>query len=155
MAGKYFEEINVGDTFESPARTVTESDVIGFCSLSGDFNPLHTDEEWAKKTRWGSRIAHGMLGMAIALGLQDRLGLFDGTVVAMLGIEQWKFLGPIRIGDTIHIRLRITEKRETARPGQGVVGREMQIINQRGEVIQQGLMPVLMFKRPAAPETRR
>ncbi len=150
MSGKYFEEINVGDVFVTPGRTVTEADVVMYAALSGDYNQLHTDEEFAKKTRWGTRIAHGMLAITMLLGLTERLGLFDGTAIAFLGIESWKMLKPIKIGDTIRVRLRITDKKATSRPGQGVIGREYQIINQRDEVVQEGRMPVLVARKPGS-----
>src|SRR3990172_401500 len=108
----YFEDLRIGDQFVSPGRTITEADVTLFAGLSGDYNPLHTDEEFAKQTPFGRRIAHGLLGLSMAVGLASRLGLFDGTGIGFLGLE-WSFVGPIFLGDTIRARFAVEEKRPT------------------------------------------
>lgn len=146
--GRYFEEFSVGDTFTSPARTVTEADVVTFAGLSGDYNPLHTDEEFAKTTPFGRRIAHGVLGLSITTGLMARLGLFDGTAVAFLGLD-WRFTKPIFIGDTIHFEMEVLEKRETRHPDRGVLVRGVKLLNQRGEVVQEGTMTIMVRRKPA------
>ena len=141
--GKYFEEFQVGEVYKSPARTITESDVMQFAGLSGDFNPLHTDEEFAKETVFRKRIAHGLLGLSITSGLMGRLGIFDGTVIAFLGLE-WKFTGPIFFGDTIHFKMTIQDKRETSKPDRGIIYRDVEVINQRSEVVQKGIMTIMV-----------
>jgi acyl dehydratase len=145
--GKYFEDFEVGEEYISPARTVTESDVVLFAGLTGDYNPLHTDEEFAKGTVFKKRIAHGLLGLSIVSGLVMRLGVFDGTIIAFLGLD-WKFTGPIFIGDTIHFRMKIAEKRETSKPDRGILIREVSLINQRDEVVQKGTMTIMMKRKP-------
>lgn len=147
---RFFDDFAVGDCFVTAARTVTESDVALFAGLSGDYNPLHTDAEYAGAAGYGGRIAHGVLGLAVATGLKFRLGIFDGSVVAVLGLE-WTFKGPIRIGDTIHCTLVIEAKRLTRNPERGILLQRMQVINQRLEVVQEGVHTVMLRTRPAAP----
>ncbi|MEK4426119.1 MaoC/PaaZ C-terminal domain-containing protein [Solibacillus sp. FSL K6-1523] len=145
MGVLFFEDFEVGSVLETPARTITESDVLAFAGLSGDYNALHTDIETCKNTKFGQRIAHGLLGISIATGLTSRLGIFEGSAVALLGINNWKFLNPIFFGDTIHVRLTITDKRlSKSNPDTGVLSRSYEIVNQRGEVVQKGEMPVMI-----------
>lgn len=145
--GIYFDDFSIGQEFISPARTVTEYDVMVFAGLSGDYNPLHTDVEFCKQTQWGKPLAHGMLGLSIATGLTSRMGLFDGTAIAFAGLS-WKFTGPIFFGDTIHVRMVVKEKRETSKKDRGVLIRDVELINQRGEVVQKGDFSLLMRRRP-------
>jgi acyl dehydratase len=149
-AGKYyFEDLELGSVFLSPGRTVTETDIVIFAGLSADYNMLHTDAEYSKNTVFGERIAHGLLGLAIASGLFTRTELnrmLNETVVAMLGINYWRFTAPIKIGDTVHLEIEITSKKETSKPDRGVVAFKRRLINQRGEVVQEGEIP-LMIKR--------
>lgn len=141
--GRYFEEFTVGETMESPGRTVTETDVVLFAGLSGDYNPLHTDAEFAKSTLFGERIAHGLLGLSIATGLAARLGFVEGTAQAFTGLD-WKFRLPIKIGDTIRGRFRVSKKREVSGLGGGFVVFDVEILNQRDEVVQQGTWTLLL-----------
>jgi len=149
-AGKfYFEDLEVGSVFSSPARTVTETDIVIFAGLSADYNALHTDAEYSKNTVFGERIAHGLLGLIIASGLFTRTDLNMGlseTVIALLGINSWKFTAPIKIGDTVHLEIEIAGKKETSKPDRGVVVFKRRLINQRGELVQEGEAP-LMIKR--------
>jgi len=145
--GAYYEDFEVGKTHVTPGRTVTDYEVAAFAGLSGDFNSIHTDREFAATTSFGEPIAHGVLGLAIATGLIARTGLFDGTAVAFLGIDGWKFSGPILFGDTIHVEFVITSKRETKNPATGLIVRAIKIINQRGEVIQSGDTTLLVRRR--------
>jgi acyl dehydratase len=148
VVGRYFEDLTTGETFTSPARTVTEADIVMFSAISGDHNPLHTDAEFARTTPFGQRIAHGLLGLAMITGLMGRLGLFEGTAIAFLGLK-WRFTAPIFIGDTVHVEMTISEKRETSNPERGVLVREVKLLNQRGEVVQEGTMDVMVRRRPA------
>jgi acyl dehydratase len=147
MDVKYLEDLHAGDTFESPARTVTETDVVGFAGLSGDFNPIHTDVEFARDTPYGQRVVYGLLGLAILTGLLDRTGLFSGTAIAMLGIRDWRFRGPIFIGDTIHFRLTIEAVRRTSVGDRGVVERHFALFNQHGDVVQEGRIDIMIRAR--------
>jgi acyl dehydratase len=145
--GKYFEEFEIGDEFKSPGRTITETDVVQFAGLSGDYNPLHTDVEYCKDTLFGQRVAHGLLGLSIMSGLVTRIGVFDGTIIAFLNVD-WSFTKPIFIGDTVHFSMKIISKTETSKRDRGIIGREIQLINQRNEVVQQGTTTLMMKKKP-------
>ena len=149
MRGMYWEEWEVGAEFESPARTVTEADIVAFAGLSGDYNPLHINEEYAKTTIFGTRIAHGPLVYAITAGLLFQLHLYDDTLIAFLGFENLKFTGPVKAGDTIHAKIKVLEKRETSRPDRGVMKRELKVFNQRGEVVQEAIQAFLLKRKPA------
>ncbi len=149
MRGMYWEEWDVGAEFESPARTVTEADIVAFAGLSGDYNPLHINEEHCKKTIFGSRIAHGPLVYAIAAGLLFQLHLYDDTLIAFLGFENLKFTKPVKPGDTIRARIKVLEKRETSNADRGVMKRQLQVLNQRGEVVQEGIQAFLLKRKPA------
>lgn len=141
---RYFEEFEVGEKFISPARTVTETDIVLFAGLSGDYNPLHTDSEFCKDTIFGEKIAHGLLGLSILTGLSTRLGIFDGTAIAFLGINDWKFLKPILVNDTIHFEMEVIEKRETSKSDRGIIFRKFELLNQREEVVQSGVLPIMV-----------
>lgn len=145
--GQYFEEYEVGDTVETAARTVTESDVMRFAALSGDYNQLHTDAEYASQTRFGERIAHGLLGLSIVSGLANRLGFGEGTVEAFTALD-WKFRGPIRFGDTIRARLEVRRKKEMARLGGGFIVFDIVVLNQNDETVQKGSWTLLMKSAP-------
>jgi acyl dehydratase len=148
MVGLYWEEWEVGKSFETAARTVTETDVVNFAGISGDYNPLHINEEYCKKTQFGTRIAHGPLVYAIAAGLLFQLHLYDDTLIAFLGFESLKFTKPVKIGDTIYAKVTVTEVTETSKPDRGVMKRQLQVINQHGEVVQDGVQAFLMKRRP-------
>jgi len=144
--GKYFEEFEIGDTFVTPRRTITETDLIQFAGMSGDYNPIHTDHVYAADSPYGQPVVYGLLVLSVVTGLTARLGIFDGTIIAMLGIDDWKFAGPVYVGDTIHVRMTIISKRETSRPDRGIMVRGYEVLNQRDEVVQTGSM-TLMIQR--------
>jgi acyl dehydratase len=143
----YLEDFAAGQQFTTPARTITEADVVAFSGLSGDYNPIHTDAEFAAKTPFKQRIAHGMLGFSVVTGLVARTGIVDGTAIAFLGIEDWKFQKPVFFGDTVHVRMTVKEVRPTSKPGSGVVKRYVELVNQRGEVVQAGTLATLIRAR--------
>jgi acyl dehydratase len=144
---RYFDDIAVGEEYESPGRTVTESDIVLFAGLSGDFNVLHTDAEFMKQSIYGERIAHGLLGLAIQAGLFTRATQAYATL-AFAGLR-WKFKVPIKIGDTIRLHARVTAKRETSKPDRGLVTVERRVMNQRDEVVQEGETDLVVERRPA------
>ena len=148
MAGLFFEDFEVGEEIVTRGVTVTEAHVVAFAGLSGDFNPLHTDETAAAKTPFGTRIAHGQLGMILAAGLINQTGLHEGTTLALLGYRDWRFLKPIRFGDTIRVRVVIEEKREASKPDRGLLMRQVEILNQSDEVVQAGHSDLLVRRRP-------
>ena len=149
MTGLYWEEWEIGQEFVSPGRTVTEADIVMYAGLSGDYNPLHINEEYAKQTQFGGRIAHGPLVYGIAAGLIFQLHLYDDTLIAFLGFDSLKFTKPVKPGDTIHARIKVLEKRETSNPERGVMKRELKVLNQRGEVVQEALQAFLLKRKPA------
>lgn len=149
MDNLYWEDFTIGEVAESSARTITEADLVNFAGLSGDFNPIHMDAEFARASIFGQRIAHGLLGLAVASGLPMHGGAHNATVMAFLGINGWRFQQPILIGDTIQVRMTIADKRTTSKPDRGIVSQQIELRNQRGEVVQQGEF-VLMIKRRIA-----
>ena len=147
---KYLEDLTEGQVFTSAARTITESDVVAFAGLSGDFNPIHTDVEFARDTAYGQRVVYGLLGLSVLTGLLDRTGLFSGTAIAMLGIRDWTFTAPVFIGDTVHFRLTIGDVRRTRGGDRGVVQRYFELLNQRDEIVQKGHIDILIRARSDA-----
>ena len=148
MTGLYFEEFFVGQKVTTVGRTVTEFDINTFAGLSGDYNQIHTDAEFAKTTPFGQRIAHGLLGMSIGVGLIMRTGLLEGTVLAFREIQEWKFVKPIFIGDTVHAVLTITETKALPRIGGGALIAVVEVRNQSDEVLQKGTLNLLMLSKP-------
>jgi acyl dehydratase len=143
--GKFFDEFDIGETWETAGRTITETDLVLFASWSGDNHPLHTNEEYAKTTQFGTRIFHGPGAFALATGLEVRLGFKDGTAIAFLGMT-WNLKAPVMIGDTIRVTETVAAKRESKKPDRGVITFDVAILNQRDEVCQDGQWLVL-FKR--------
>lgn len=143
--GMYLEEFEVGQHWTTPARTITDADVTNFAGISGDFNPLHTDEEFAKQTQFGGRIFHGPGVFAVATGLESRLGIKEGTAIAFLGMT-WNLKGAVKIGDTIRVEQTVAEVRpSSSKPDRGIVTFDVQVVNQRDEVCQDGQW-LVMFK---------
>jgi acyl dehydratase len=145
--GLYFEDFQGGQTLTTPARTITETDIVQFAALSGDWNPIHTDAEFARQGTFGQRVAHGLLVLSIATGLSDRSGFLAGTVLAFREIAEWKFSLPVFIGDTIRLRCTVIEMRPMRRLGGGLVTIKAEILNQRDEVTQRGTWGVLVKSR--------
>ena len=146
MTGLYWEEWAIGAEFFSSARTITEADIVNFAGISGDYNPLHIDEEFCRNTQFGTRIAHGPLVYSIATGLIFQLHLYDDTLIAFLGFDTLKFTKPVKIGDTVRARIEVLEKRESSKPDRGIMKRLLQVINQRDDVVQEGVQ-VFLLKR--------
>jgi acyl dehydratase len=142
----YYEDYSVGDTFPTPARTVTEADVSSFAGLTGDYNRLHTDAEYMRQSVFGERIAHGLLGLSIANGLKYRTDMDSDGVIAFLGLS-WQFTAPIKLGDTIRATLRVASTRETSKPDRGIVVYDVTVLNQRDETVQQGEFTMLLKRR--------
>jgi len=150
IRGKCIEDFEAGQVDISRARTITETDVVAFSWVSGDVNPMHTDMEHSRKSPLGQRIAHGALGLSVVTGLSAGLGYLDGTAIAALGIDQWKFLKPILLNDTVHLRATVMSARPTAKPDRGVLVRKMELVNQRGDVVQEGVMTTMVLTRAGA-----
>jgi acyl dehydratase len=146
--GMYLDDFEVGQSWTSPARTISEADLVNFAGISGDYNPLHTDEEFAKKTQFGGRIFHGPGVFAVATGLESRLGIKEGTAIAFLGMT-WSLKGAVKIGDTIRVEESVGEIRpSSSKPDRGIVTFEVQVLNQRDEVCQDGQWVVMFKRRP-------
>src|SRR5450759_3561751 len=143
--GLTFDQFKLGDVFVCQARTVTEADTVNFAGVSGDYNPLHTDEEFGKTTPFGSRIVHGVLGLAIATGQANQLGVFEGTTIALM-TQTIKYTGAVKFGDTIHLELKVAEKKESSKPDRGVVTFDATVLNQHGKSVIEGQW-VLLMKR--------
>lgn len=142
--GLYFEEYQVGQAITSVGRTITETDVVNFAALTGDWNTIHTDAEYAAQQPFGQRVAHGLLGLSVASGLAVRLGFMEETVLAFREIGNWKFSLPIFIGDTIHVRATVAETKPMRRLGGGLVTMKVEILNQDDKVVQRGTWGVLV-----------
>ena len=147
---RYFDDLEVGHVWESAARTITETDVVTFATWSGDMHPLHTDEEYAKTTQFGTRIFHGPGALAIAFGLEIGLGWKNGSAIAFLGMRDWNNRAPVLIGDTIRVREEVTELKPSAsKEDRGIATTSVKILNQRGDICQEGTWLVLLLKRNA------
>jgi len=148
VSSLFFDDLVVGDEWESPGRTVTEADVVGFAGLSGDFNPLHVDHEVARRGPFGKPVAHGLLGIAIVSGLASHAPLV--ATLAFLEIKEWKFLHPIHLGDTIHVITRVEALVARSRGRRGVVTWHRRLVDQRGRTLQEGRTQTLVRGRPSA-----
>jgi acyl dehydratase len=147
--GLYFEEFEVGQLIASVGRTVTEADVVDFAALSGDWNQLHTDALYAAGHPFGQRVAHGLLVLSIASGLAMRLGVLEGTALAFREIGEWKFSLPVFLGDTVSVRVTVSETKPMPRLGGGLVTLKVEILNQDNKVVQRGTWGVLVEGRKA------
>jgi 3-hydroxybutyryl-CoA dehydratase len=136
-----YDELQIGDRWRSQARTVTETDVVNFACLTGDFDPLHVDHETARNSAFGRPIAHGLLGMSLVAGL----GLHSpcAATVAFTGLRDWRFLKPLLVGDTVHVVTEVLDKQPRGRR-QGAVTWKRQLLNQDEEVVQEGVFETLV-----------
>jgi acyl dehydratase len=143
----HFEDLEVGVAWRSGGRTVTEADIAAFAGVSGDFNPIHVDAQYAAGTVFGQRVAHGALVLAIATGLRQQQGTFRGTLKAWLGMRDWRFTAPVLIGDTVHVVTEVTELRDTKDPLAGLAIQRVEVRNQRDEAVAKGEFVTLMHRR--------
>jgi acyl dehydratase len=144
--GLYFDDFVVGQELETPRRTITSTDIVNFACLSGDFNGVHTDHEYCRTTPFGEPIAHAPLVYAVMGGLQYASGVNDGTLLAVVGIDEWRMHKPVKHGDTVHMRSTVLEKRETSRPDRGIVAFRRDFVNQHGDVVQ-SMKATFMYRR--------
>ena len=145
--GLYFEEFSVGQKIATGERVVSDSDIMTFADLTGDNNRIHTDEEFSKAGPFGKRVAHGLLGLSVTMGLAWRTGILDGTVIAFREINEWKFIKPIFIGDTVCAELNIVETKALPRIGGGSVLIRAELKNQNNEVCMKGDLTVLVMAK--------
>jgi 3-hydroxybutyryl-CoA dehydratase len=148
LRGMWFEEFEVGQLIITPGRTITEGDIVSFAALSGDYNQIHTNAEFSRKTPFGQRVAHGLLGLSIASGLAMRTGILEGTAIAFREINNWKFTNPVFIGDTIHAELKIIETKSIPRLKGGSLVIEIVVKNQRDDIAMKGTWTALVASRP-------
>lgn len=148
--GHYFEDFSVGQEFLTPARTITQTDIVNFACLSGDFNEVHTNFEYSKNTPFGEPVAHGPLVYAVLAGLQYATGINDGTLLALLQIDGWRMLAPVKHGDTIRLHSKVLEVRELQKGDKGIVTFLRRGIKQDGTVVQEMTAKYLYRKRPVA-----
>jgi acyl dehydratase len=146
----YYEDVEVGQEWESLGRTLTETDIVNFAGLSGDFNPIHTDREFAKTALFGQPIAHGLLVLAISSGLGVNYPLM--RTMALLSIREWNFKGPVFIGDTLKVRTKVLAKETRARGRRGIITWGRQLMNQDGKVVQEGSAVTMVETRVSRSE---
>jgi acyl dehydratase len=149
-SGYTYADLHVGMAFRSPGRTITDADLVAFAGLTGDYSELHTSDVYAKNSQFGRRVAHGMLGLAYAHGLMwPRTGELRQTAIAFLGINEWKFAGPIFVGDTIFVNYRIAELRDSrSQPNQAIAIFDVEVETQDKRVVQRGRKALLVSKVP-------
>jgi acyl dehydratase len=146
-SGMYFEEFAVGDSGTSATRTITETDVVNFAGLSGDYNEIHTSETFSHSQHFGRRIAHGMLGLSIASGLAVQMGFMLGTVDVFRSLE-WEFTGPIFLGETVWVEAEVTELKAFPRLNNGKVTFKVVLKKQDGSIAQRGTWALLVKMKP-------
>ncbi len=144
---RYYEDFALDETFETAGRTITESDVMAFAGLTGDYHPNHTDDVVARQSMFGGRVAHGLLIVSIASGLLLRAGLTHPSAMGMLDVR-WKFHGPVRLGDTVRARMRIASARTTSKPDRGIITRAVEVVNQDGVVVSEGEFTSMVWRDP-------
>lgn len=147
----HFEDFRPGQRWTSSTRRITAEDLAAFAELSGDRHPLHTDPEWAARTRFGRPVLHGPFGIAVFLGFLHDMGLAGESVIALLDTN-WRYLKPMYVGDSLQCTLTVTRCRRTSDPHQGVVHRHVVLENQRGEHVQEGTSAVLVRARGTGPD---
>lgn len=148
--GKTFDDLQIGDEVATIGRTITETDVISFAGISGDFHPEHMNDEYAKKGPIGERIAHGLLTTAVATGMINQTGITEGTTIAVLEMKQ-KFLKAVKFGDTIRSVFRIIDKRETRKPDRGIATGALTVHNQRDEIVLEAEIVMMLYRRGYQP----
>jgi acyl dehydratase len=133
----YFETLNEGDKFTSPARTITETDIVNFAALSGDYNALHTDAAYAATTAHGQRIAHGLLVLAVTSGLSTRLPIMKAMESTIIGLAELRcrWRRPTFIGDTVHVVLEVVSKAASRKPDRGAVTLRRTTVNQNDKTV--------------------
>ena len=145
---RYFEDVESGEVFVTPTRTITEADVLAYGGVSGDFEELHFSSEFAKSTVFGKRVAHGLLGLVIFDGLKTRTGLISNIhTTASLGWN-WRFAKPLHIGATVYGKIVISKKRLTSSRVQGILYCDAELLDEKNEVIQAGEHQLMVLCRP-------
>jgi 3-hydroxybutyryl-CoA dehydratase len=144
MPDRYYDEMEIGQKWVTPGRTITEADVVSFAYLSADWHSLHTNKEYATATTFGQRIAHGFLVLSIGTGMVPTL---REAVLALYGVDRVRFIAPVFIGDTVHLELEAVEKKDRD-DGTGVAAFDFRMVNQHGEAVIVCTYRLWMAKRP-------
>jgi len=146
LPGNFYDDIKIGDERLTPRVTVTEGHILAYAGVAGDFSPVHLDEVYAKTTEFGGRIAHGLMGLSLTDGLKVQSAFFrDGIALGW----SWNFKRPIRIGDTLQVKFRIRDARVSkSKPDMGILFIEIELLNQRGETVQDGEHRLMVPRRP-------
>ncbi|GAA1869710.1 MaoC/PaaZ C-terminal domain-containing protein [Brevibacterium marinum] len=139
----YYEDLAVGQVYRSSSRTLSEADLTMFSMLSGDWNQVHSDVEYSRADG-GQRLLHGVLGIAVVTGLMDKAGWFTSSAIAMTNLDDWNFLQPLHIGDTVTMEMEIVGRRVVSAGDKGIVSREFTLIDQHGEIAQRGRSGMLI-----------
>ncbi len=150
VRGRTFDDFVIDEEIVSGARTVTETDVVNFACLSGDFHPEHMNEEYARKGPLGERIAHGLLIMSMATGLLNQTGAFEGTSIAILEVTV-RFIKAVKFSDTIRAIQKIVGKKETSKPDRGVLTSRITVLNQEDQVVLEADLVALLYRRGFVP----
>lgn len=144
-----FDAIAVGARWRSPGRTMTEAELVQSCMTSGDWHPIHADAEFAASTPMGQRIFQGTWGVHVALGMATPFPPLGDLVVGALGLSEWRYEAPLRVGDTVHVEVEIAGKRRTGSGERGILERRIRLVRHDGTVVQQGVA-TNMVKAPRA-----
>ncbi len=147
MRQKVWEDYELGYKFSTEAITVTEAHIVNFAGITGDFYVLHMNEEYSKKTNFGTRIAHGPLTFCLAVGLVGQTQIFSDSLIGFLGANNLRFPAPVKPGDTIHVEVEITGKKETSKLDRGVTTMQYVVKNQRNETVATAEMNFMMHRR--------
>lgn len=148
LRGRYWDDLEVGQEFWSSGRTVTSHDIASFAAVSGDFNPIHLDRELGKSSVFGERVPHGPLGLMLALGGYDRIGIVEGVAMAFLEIT-WQFVAPMLVGDTVYTKVTVRDLKETSKLDRGILVMAVDIYNERDELVQKGEHTFMIRRRPS------
>jgi acyl dehydratase len=139
-----FDTLVAGQTFSSEARTLTETDLVTFCMITGDWHAIHADEAFAKTTPIGRRMFHGTFGISLAVAQSAHALLLTNRIVAALGLKDWSYKAPLFIGDTVHTDVVIADKRATSNGRRGVISRTLRLMKDDGSTAQEGLADLLV-----------
>ena len=149
---EYLDDYTIGEKMISPARTITEADIVNFAGFTNDWHPLHTDVEYAAKTPFGGRITHGMLTLSIGMALPFRLGPYSSylpkSFIAFYGLDEVRFTAPTRIGDTIRCEVEIADITDKGK-GKGILTVKCLVRNQRNETQVSFILKLFCGKRPS------
>lgn len=147
METHYFEDYDVGETFETRGRTVTDADLLNYAAVSGNYHPIHLDEDLMGDSPFGGRLVHGLAVLSIMEGQKVQTGLIEDSIIALYGFDDLRFTNPVFVGDTIHTELTVIDKDEKDDES-GVVLMEEKGVNQDGEPVVVGESRSLLEKRP-------